>query len=123
MTDNNLQEDLRSFICTNINSITHLEALLLLRQHPKEYWDAAKAAKRLYTSEAETQRILERLQHDGFLEMADGLFRYGCVTSEQEYMIARLAREYTRHLIPITHMIHSKRRRAFVKSFAWRSTN
>lgn len=121
MTSDILQQDLRDFILANIDSITHLEALLLLRQKPKEYWDAAKAAQRLYTSEADAKRILERLQGDGFLEVADGLFRYGCVTAEQELMIAHLAKEYSRNLIPITNMIHSKRRRMFVESIEWRN--
>lgn len=121
MTSDILQQDLRDFILANIDSITHLEALLLLRQKPKEYWDAAKAAQRLYTSEADAERILERLQGDGFLEVADGLFRYGCVTPEQELMIAHLAKEYSRNLIPITNMIHSKRRRMFVESIEWRN--
>jgi hypothetical protein len=120
MTGDTLQQDLRDFIFAKFDSIAHLEALLLLRRNPKEYWDAAKAARRLYTSELETGQILKRLHGDGFLEMADDSYRYACVSSEQEYMISRLATEYSRQLIPITNMIHAKRRRLFVDSITWR---
>jgi membrane protein required for beta-lactamase induction len=40
---------------------------------------------------------------------------------EQELMIVHLAKEYSRNLIPITNMIHSKRRRMFVESIEWRN--
>jgi hypothetical protein len=110
MPDELIPEDLKDFILRHIDSIAQVEALLLLRRNPNEDWDVAKTAKRLYTSEREAAEVLSRLCADGLIR-DDGNYRYGCASTEQDRMIDRLSEVYTRHLIPVTNMIHSKPRR------------
>ena len=73
MPDDLMPEDLRDFILGHINSIVQLEALLLLRRNPNEDRDAAKTAKRLYTSEQEVADVLARLCADGLLICSYGI--------------------------------------------------
>jgi hypothetical protein len=113
MPDDIIPEDLRDFILRHFDSIAQLEALLLLRRHPDETWDAARTAKRLYIGEQEVADILARLCADGLLHCHDAQYRYG---GGQEAMIDRLADVYARHLIPVTNLIHTKPRR--IRQFA-----
>jgi hypothetical protein len=93
-----------------------LEALLLLRAHPKVDWDVKQTAARLYVSEAEAADILARLCADGFLSCRGEVYSYVCHSSERQDMVDRLAAAYSRHLIQVTNMIHAKPRR--IREFA-----
>ena len=116
MTDELIPADIRDFIIRHIDSVTQLEALLLLRGSPGETWDLPRAARRLYTTEQEVAEVLALLCNDGLLRVSDGIFRYDCATPEQRDLVDRLADIYARHLIPVTNMIHAKPRR--IRQFA-----
>lgn len=122
MADDHSPDDLRDFILQHINSITQLEALLLLRANAAETWDAPKAKARLYVAEDKVTRVLEALSADGFLIHDGNGFRYQCKDSETAAKVDRLAALYASHLIPVTNMIHDKLRhvRAFAEAFKFR---
>jgi hypothetical protein len=94
----------------------------LLRAISNESWDAKRAAARLYAGEQEVGEILARLSADGLLHVEDGRYRYRCESAEQREMVDRLALAYSRHLIPVTNMIHAKpgRIREFANAFKFR---
>jgi hypothetical protein len=116
VTDDLIPSDVRDFIFRYIDSVAQLEALLLLRNNPTETWDAAKIAKRLYSGERETKASLSQLCQNGLLTMADGIYRYEFESPERADMVDRLIVVYTRHLIPVTNIIHGKPRR--IRQFA-----
>lgn len=116
MTDDIVPADLRDFILRHIASVAHVEALLLLRAEPAEVWDAARMAKRLYTTEATAAAVLEDLATDGFLAASAGGYRFQCASDELDAMTGRLAAAYARHLIPVTNIIHARPRR--IREFA-----
>ena len=116
MTDGIIPDDLRDFILRHVDSITQLEALILLRAHPDTDWDAKQTAARLYASSQEVAEVLARLCADGLLACNGELYRYHCETAELRAMVDRLADAYSRHLIPVTNMIHAKPRR--IRQFA-----
>jgi hypothetical protein len=116
MVDELIPADIRDFILRHIASVGQGEALLLLRANPAEAWDVSKIARRLYTSDKEIAELLAQLCHDGLLTGSNGLFRYECASEEQCDLIDRLAAIYSRHLIPVTNMIHGKPRR--IRQFA-----
>ncbi|MES2354989.1 MAG: hypothetical protein V4568_11435 [Pseudomonadota bacterium] len=103
-----IPEDIRKFIFLRIDSIAHMEALLLLRLDPTECWDSASVASRLYISDKEAATLLMCLHADGFLVETGSRFQYRCCSIELEQMVDRVADAYTRHLILITNLIHSK---------------
>jgi len=116
MADDHIPSDLRDFIVRHIDSIAQLEALLLLRAYPDMDWDAKQTAARLYANEPEVAEALARLCADGFLACNEGVYRYGPQSPEQQATVDGLADAYSRHLIPITNMIHGKPRR--IREFA-----
>lgn len=122
MADGHIPDDLREFILQHIDSITQLEALLLLRANAGEAWDVARAKARLYVLEDEVARVLERLFADGFLIQDGSGYRYKCRESEAAAKVERLAALYATHLIPVTNMIHDKLRhvRAFAEAFQFK---
>jgi hypothetical protein len=115
MADGLVPNDVLEFIRRHIDSVAQLEALLLLRANANEEWDAAKAAKRLYTTEQDIADVLARLCADGFLVCKDNVYRYECAP-EQRQKVDRLASVYSRHLIPVTNVIHARPRR--IREFA-----
>lgn len=122
MAEDLIPEDVSDFVINHIDSIAHLEALLLLRGNPDESWTADNTARRLYISERETANVLSRLCSLGFLMVEDEVFRYACKDPELEDMVGRLEKLYARHLIPVTNLIHTKpsRIREFADAFKLR---
>jgi hypothetical protein len=116
MAEELIPADVHDFILRHIDSVAQLEALLLLRANPHETWDADTVARRLYTGLQEIEEILARLCADGLLGASEGFYRYDGASEEQRGTVDRLAALYSRHLIPITNMIHAKPRR--IRQFA-----
>ena len=116
MTDEPIPADVQDFIIRRIDSVTQLEALLLLRRHPDETWDLQATARRLYTTEQEVAEVLALLCNDGLLSVRDGIYRYDCATPQERDRVDQLADIYARQLIQVTNMIHAKPRR--IRQFA-----
>jgi hypothetical protein len=111
MSDSFIPDDLAQFILEKIDSVAQLEALLLLRDDANVQWSAQALAKRLYITEKETAELLERLCADGFLVASSGpplLYHYQPGSQELGQMIDRAAALYSKHLVPVTNLIHSK---------------
>lgn len=111
LPDDLIAEELREFILKHIDSVAQLEALLLVRRSPEQTLTAEAAAQRLYVSEAEASNVLGRLCSDGLLSCSENLYQFVGQSDEQRQMVDRLADTYSRHLIPVTNLIHSKPRR------------
>lgn len=123
-----IPEDIRRFVLTSIASVPHLEALLLLRMAEGEYWDDARLAKRLYISEKVAHALMTDLCRAGMIEPDAAVksavsyrFQPGSVALREA--IDKLAELYTRQLVEITHLIHSKldrKAQQFADAFTWR---
>jgi hypothetical protein len=122
MGHDHIPDDIRAFIVRFIDSVTQLEALLLVRANPDEAWDVAGIAKRLYVSEHDVIEALNRLCANGLLDCSEHIYRYTKVSAENQANVERLALLYSRYLIPITNIIHSNSRpiRAFADAFKFR---
>jgi hypothetical protein len=111
MADDIISGDIQDFILQYIDSITQLEALLLLRADPGGNWEMAQVAKRLYTGERDAEAALVGLCAAELLSCDLGVYRYDPRPEEKRSLIDRLAMVYAKHLIPVTNMIHAKERR------------
>ncbi len=108
-----IPDDIRRFLLKRIDSVAHLEALLLLRANPDMDWSEPAVAARLYLAPEEVSPLLSRLQADGFIMAADSpviQYRYHPSSPELAAMADRVAEEYAKHLVPITKLIHDKPR-------------
>ncbi|HSE87198.1 MAG TPA: hypothetical protein VLJ79_13315 [Candidatus Binatia bacterium] len=111
MESNFIPKDVAQFILEKIDSIAQLEALLLLRSNPEEKWSIGALAGRLYIDEKQTAELLVRLSVQGFvLSSSDEprLYKYQPSSMELRGMVERLAEIYSKLLVPVTNLIHSK---------------
>ena len=122
MRGQTIPDDLRDFILQYIDSISQLEALLILRSDPSAAWRAQDLSKRIYVTPQRTTELLDRLHADGFVAVVDGTYRFSCRTDDLQDKIDRLATLYAADLIPVTNLIHSKpsRIREFAEAFKLR---
>jgi len=106
--------DVGQFILERIDSIAQLEALLLLRNSPDTWWTCKAVAERLYVTEESSVGLLEMLCKRGLLLAADQppgrTYRYRPDTGELREMVDRLAYYYTKHLVPVSNLVHAKAR-------------
>jgi hypothetical protein len=101
--------------------------LLLLRANPAQQWQADALARRLYVRERTAQQLLEDLCTAGMAAPCDppvtGCFRYLPSSGELGARIDQLAELYSKHLVEVTHLIHSsldRKAQQFADAFKWR---
>lgn len=110
MTQAPIPEDLRRFVLTSVPSVPFLEALLLLRADPRQQWDSATLAGRLYIRDKLAQGLLDDLCRAGMARRCDppaAGYVYAPSGEALRERIDRLADLYARHLVDVTHLIHS----------------
>jgi DNA-binding IclR family transcriptional regulator len=121
-----IPDDVKRFILTSIPSIPHLEALLLLRNNENLSWTSADVARRIYNSEKAAHALLQELLAAGFVgdNGSDGQqYRYAPASDQLREMIGRLSQSYSRNLVDVTELVHSKinkRAKQFADAFIWR---
>ncbi|AGK56941.1 hypothetical protein HYPDE_26293 [Hyphomicrobium denitrificans 1NES1] len=109
MNDGFVSAEVGEFIVTHIDSVIHLEALMLLHDAPSQAWTAATMANRIYVSEATADAVLNRLEERGLIHaQCGGLYMFGIHDSNLAALIDMLAEAYRRHLVPVTNLIHSR---------------
>ncbi len=98
------------FILTSIASVPYLEAMLLLRSEPYRTWDMRRVAQRLYMREKAAQELLSALHSAGILASDDdpATYRYQPESDSFRHMVDRLADAYSKNLVDVTNLIHSK---------------
>lgn len=122
-----IPEDIQRFILRNIDSVPHLEALLLLRYDPKAEWDAKMMAQSLYIGEAKAAEVLADLCASGIAvvqNVAKAVYSYKPTSTELKLTLDRLAEVYAKNLIEVTNLIHSKtgkKAQEFGDAFRWQN--
>jgi DNA-binding MarR family transcriptional regulator len=103
-------KEVDQFILQEMDTVPHLEALLLLwNSRPKE-WTVEEMASALYVAPGPAQSILQRLARRGLLTASRGSpesYRYQSVSSKRDSLIEAVEAAYRRDLIRISRMIHA----------------
>lgn len=114
--------DVDQFLQDHIDTIPHLEALLLLwNSRPKE-WSVDEMGKALYLAPEAAQEILDDLVRTRLISAIIGTsesFRYD-PAPDKDRLLSAVDSTYRRELIRITRLIHSKPSpavRAFAQAF------
>jgi hypothetical protein len=106
--------DVQQFVLERIGSIAQLEALLMMRNAPDTWWPSSSLAERLYVSDRVCRTELEALQAQGLVvgreDEVNASFRYSPSNGELREFVDRLVYYYSKHLVPISNLIHSKPR-------------
>lgn len=112
------------FIRDEIDSVPHLEALLLLWRSAPSPRSAAQIAEQLYIAPAEGAAIAEDLYRRGlFARDPAGRFFYDTASDQRNSLLEAVDATYRRELIRISGIIHSKASpgvRAFADAFRLR---
>jgi predicted transcriptional regulator len=111
MADDLIPDDVKEFILEILDSVAQLEGLLLLRGNPEAGWKVEELAKRLYIDREQAAKILEHLCTQGLLivkKAGSTTYHYQPESSELRQMVERLAETYSKYLVPVTNLIHSK---------------
>lgn len=99
---------IQRFILTSIESVPHLEAILLLRSSPSD-WPVGYIAQRLFIPEKRAIEILENLCRAGFVSRtAEDLFVYNPTSDQMREAVEELNRIYPRNVVAISKFIHAK---------------
>lgn len=109
--DKFIPDDLAEFIVNEIDSVGHLEALLLLRRDPGTKWSIDALAKRLYADANQLSEIVARLCSGGLAAEDQGdpsLYFYRPRSDALRELVDRLAEAYAKHLVPVTNLIHAQ---------------
>lgn len=122
MADTLVSDEIRNFILKRIESVAQIEALLLMRSATQSRWSAAELARRLYISDSEATDALDRLSASELLVCAEGSYSLEGVLPQNLALTEKMLEAYTRHLIPVTNIVHSKPGRvgSFADAFKFR---
>ncbi|MGB6131321.1 MAG: hypothetical protein WCC14_01210 [Acidobacteriaceae bacterium] len=111
-----LRRQIDSFVLEEIDSVPHLEALLLVWNRRLQPYSVGELAHLLYISAEHAQAILYDLQQRGLVNLDSGSCAWN-PDSRHAALIPRVDETYRRELVRISSMIHSKASPA-VRQFA-----
>jgi len=114
--DNQANQQVDQFILGEMDSVPHLEALLLFWKHRPHRWSIEEMAHSLYISVEATEAILQELKQRGMVTLEEGTYSYDPAFRHSNLM-EEVDRTYRRELVRISRMIHSKASPA-VREFA-----
>jgi hypothetical protein len=118
MEDKQERSEVDRFILERIDSVPHLEALLLLWRESERAWTSETLAKRLWVVPAVAKGILEDLVRDQLLSPGTGLNEYRYQPDpEKDRLLGWVDDIYRKEMIRISTLIHSKASSA-VREFA-----
>ena len=103
--------DIVQFILEHLETVPHLEAVLLIWQNQSTAWTADDLARRIYVSTPTGRAILEDLNRQGMLRKPDpseSTYYYDSGWDAERGMLPRVADLYRRQLVQVTKLIHTR---------------
>jgi predicted transcriptional regulator len=101
-------KEVDEFILDQIDTVPHLEALLLLWNSRPKQWTVEEMADALYVPSGVARNILQGLTRRGLLARQGASDLYGYESGKRDGLIQAVDAAYRRNLIRISRMIHSK---------------
>jgi hypothetical protein len=122
MTEDSLQRQIDKFILDEIDSVPHLEALLLLWNSKPRPWTPEEIARALFVSDDAARKILLDLARVS-LAAPGTANAYFYASGDRDQLIEGVEKTYRREIVRISRMIHSKPSasvREFAKAFEFK---
>lgn len=108
--------DIDRFLVAEIDSIPHLEAILLIWKSRPKRWSTEELSRSLYVPLDRARAVVYDLQQREMVILESDLCRYN-EAYRYDTIIPEVAEAYRRELVRITNLIHSKASSA-VREFA-----
>jgi len=105
------EEEVYRFILNQIESVPHLEALLLLWNSRPQPWTLENLARRLYVSADVIHALVRDLSRRELIAVEPGPpegYRYESDSLEKDQLITAVDATYRREVVRVSTMIHSK---------------
>jgi len=115
-----IPEEVLRFIERRIDSVPHLETLLLLWENSARSWGDAEIAARVYISVDQARGVLADLARNGLIApdtAAPERYTYNAAWDEGK-LIEKIAATYRQHLVHLSEVIHAKAASPAVRDFA-----
>jgi DNA-binding MarR family transcriptional regulator len=110
MTSGAIPNEVEQFLRAAIDTVPHLEALLLIFQNPSAIWTVEELAARIYVSDKQASTILDdltRRQLIARVEATPPKYQFVARTQAQTELLDNVARSYRTQLVQVTRFIHS----------------
>ena len=126
MPESNSGADVYEYILAKIDSVPHLEAVILLWNSRPVGWTAEELASRLYVPPERTAEILQDLIRQQLVQQTSASpprFSYLPRSEEQNEWMFRVDTAYRREIVRISTMLHSKASssvREFARAFRFK---
>lgn len=123
MSEHNQDTDADKFIEEHIDSVPHLESLILLWNSRPVKWTEEELGSRLYISQQQVEAVLRDLARLQIVLATPGnpaRYSYFPKSAEQDELMHRIDHAYRSDLVRISNLIHSKASspvREFAKAF------
>ncbi len=117
---NSSRNEVDAFIREKIDTVPHLEALLLLWESRPRQWSEAELAGRLFVPPDTVRRIMRDLAVHGLIAAKRGpapVYGYRSRSAAGDQLLEEMAAIYRQELVRISNLIHSKAPSA-VREFA-----
>lgn len=111
MIDDQYKSVVDDFIVQQIDSVPHLEALLLIWNSRPRTWSVEEMGRALYVRNDVTEKVLEDLVQRGLIERAGDsrdAYAFPAVSDERTKLMENLDSIYRQELVRVAGMIHSK---------------
>ena len=105
------ENEVYEFIRERIESVPHLEALLLLWNSRPQPWSVENLAKRLYIAKERAQALLADLVRQDLIAYVAGPsegYEYDSKSIAQDQLIAAVDATYRREVVRVATLIHSR---------------
>jgi predicted ArsR family transcriptional regulator len=120
MASGAIPNEVEQFLLVAIDTVPHLEALLLIFQNPTSAWSVQELAARIYVSDNQAAAVLEDLTNRQFVtrvEQTPPKYQFFARSPEQTELLNKVAQSYRTQLVQVARFIHSKPS-ASVRDFA-----
>ncbi len=118
MQEDPTKDQIDQFIRDEIDSVPHLEALLLIWNHRPKQWSAEEMARELYVTPDVAGKILRELANRSLISSeSPTIFFYESGSRERDDILAAVDRMYRSEIVRVSTMIHAKASPA-VRDFA-----
>jgi len=112
VTDNSQHDaEVRQFLLDQIDSVPHLEALLLLWNSRPKLWQADEMAGRLYVDREVALRLLQDLARQQLIDSdtsSPERYCYRDDPADRSRLIRMVGETYRREVVRVSTLIHSK---------------
>lgn len=112
--------DVLHFLESRIDTVPHLESLLLFWQNQRASWSEGDITARVYVSVERARTIIGDLSRYGFITAVEGQpgrYVYDPAWDDSR-MMERLAELYRKHVVLVAGFIHEKAASGAVRDFA-----